>query len=47
MLLLCLKCRNSWCVSNTENKNPKVVKAKNWKIMFLSNSAVCNDLLEC
>ena len=31
MLLYCLKCRK-----NTESKNPKVVRAKNIKIMLLS-----------
>ena len=31
MLLYCLKCRK-----NTESKNPKIVKAKNGRIMLLS-----------
>ena len=35
MLLYCLKCRK-----NTENKNPKVARTKNGKIMFLSKCAV-------
>ena len=35
MLSCCLKCRK-----NTENKNPKVVRAKNGRIMLLSKCAV-------
>ena len=35
MLSYCLKCRK-----NTENKNPKVVRAKNGRIMLLSKCAV-------
>ena len=35
MLSYCLKCRK-----NTESKNPKVVKAKNGRIMLLSNCVV-------
>ena len=35
MLSYCLKCRK-----NTENKNPKVVKTKNGRIMPLSRCAV-------
>ena len=35
MLLYCLKCRK-----NTENKNPKVARTKNGKIMLLSKCAV-------
>ena len=38
MLLYCLKCKKY-----TESKNPKVLKAKNGRIMFLSNWAVCNS----
>ena len=38
MLSYCLKCRK-----NTESKNPKVVKAKNGKIMLLSKCAVCDS----
>ena len=38
MLSYCLKCRN-----NTDSKNPKVVKAKHRKIMFLSKCAVCDS----
>ena len=34
----CLKCRK-----NTESKNPKVAKAKNERIMFLSKCAVCDS----
>ena len=36
MPLYCLKCRK-----NTENKNPKVVKTSNWRIMLLAKCAVC------
>ena len=35
MLSYCLKCRK-----NTENKNPKVVRNKNGRIMLLSNCSV-------
>ena len=35
MLPQCLKCKN-----NTKSKNPKVVKAKNGRIMVISNCAV-------
>ena len=35
MLSYCLKCRK-----NIENKNPKVVRAKNGRIMLLSKCAV-------
>ena len=35
MSLYCFKCRK-----NTESKNPKVVKTKNWKIMLLSKWAL-------
>ena len=38
MLPYCLKYRK-----NTENKNPKVVKAKNRRIMLLSKCAVCDS----
>ena len=34
----CLKCRK-----NTENKNPKVARTKNWRIMLLAKCAVCNS----
>ena len=37
MLSYCLKCRK-----NTGSKNPKVVKTKNGRIMFLLNCAVCD-----
>ena len=33
----CLKCRK-----NTESKNPKVVRTKNGRIMFLSKCEVCD-----
>ena len=36
MLPQCLKCKK-----NTKSKNPKVVKAKNGRIMVISNCAVC------
>ena len=36
--MYCLKCRK-----NTENKNPKVVRTKNERIMLLSKCAVCNS----
>ena len=38
MLLYYLKYRK-----NTESKNPKNIKAKNGRIMLLSNSVVCNS----
>ena len=38
MLSYCLKCRK-----NTESKNPKVIKTKNGRIMFLSKCAVCGS----
>ena len=38
MLFYCLKCRK-----NTDNKNPKVVKAKKGRIMLLSKCVVCNS----
>ena len=38
MLLYCLKRRK-----NTKNKNPKVVKTKNWRIMLSSKCAVCDS----
>ena len=38
MLFYCLKCRK-----NTESKNPKAVRTKNGKILFLSNCTVCNS----
>ena len=31
------------CRKNTKSKNPKVVKTKNWRMMLLSNCAVCNS----
>ena len=34
----CLKCRK-----NTESKNSKVVKTKNWKKMLLSKCAACDS----
>ena len=37
MLSYCLKFRK-----NTENKNPRVVRAKNGRIMLLSKFAVCD-----
>ena len=37
MLPYCIKCR-----TNTESKNPKVVKTKNGRIRFLSKCSVCN-----
>ena len=33
-----MKCRN-----NTESNNPKIVKTKNGKIMYLSKCSVCNS----
>ena len=38
MLLYCLKCRK-----NTENKNLKVVKTRNGRIMVLSKCAVSDS----
>ena len=38
MLLYCLKCRK-----NTENKNLKVVKTRNGRIMILSKCAVSDS----
>ena len=38
MLPQCLKCKN-----NTKSKNPKVVKAKNGRIMVISNCAVSDS----
>ena len=38
MLLYCLKRRK-----NTKNKNPKVVKTKNWRIVLSSKCAVCDS----
>ena len=38
MLSYCLKCRK-----NTESTNPKVVRAKNGRIMLSSRCAVCNS----
>ena len=38
MLSCCLK-----CAKNTESKNPKVVKAKNGRIMLLLNCVVCGS----
>ena len=38
MLSYCLKCKK-----NTESKNPKVVKTKNGRIMFLSKYTVCDS----
>ena len=38
MLLYFLKCRE-----NTGGKNPKFVKSKNERIMFLSNCALCDS----
>ena len=37
MLSHCLKCRK-----NTENKNPKVARTKNGRILLLSKCAVCD-----
>ena len=31
------------CRKNTQSKNPKVVKTKNGRIMFLSKIEVCNS----
>ena len=38
MISYCLKCRK-----NAESKNPKVVKAKNGRIMVLSNCTICGS----
>ena len=38
MLSCWLKCRK-----NVESKNPKVVRAKNGRIMFLPKCAVCDS----
>ena len=38
MLQYYLKCRK-----NTESKNPKVARTKSWRIMLLSNCAVCDS----
>ena len=38
MLSYCLKCRK-----NTESKNPKVVRTKNGRMMFLLKCSVCNS----
>ena len=38
MLFYCLKCRK-----NTENKNQKVARTKNGRIMLLSKFVVCNS----
>ena len=38
MLLYCFKCRKS-----AENKNPKVVRTRNGRIMLLSKFAVCDS----
>ena len=38
MLSYCLKCRK-----NTENKNLKVVRTKNGRIMLLSKREVCDS----
>ena len=38
MLSYCLKCR-----TNTESKNPKVVKTKNRRMMLLSKCSVCDS----
>ena len=38
MLSHCLKCRK-----NKESKNPKVVRTKNWRIMFLSKFEVSDS----
>ena len=36
--MCCLKCRK-----NTESKNPKVVSAKKWRLMLLSQRAVSDN----
>ena len=33
----------SYCIKNTENKNPKVVRTKNGRIMVLSKCEVCDS----
>ena len=38
MLPYCLKCRK-----NTKSKNPKLLRAKNRRIMLLSKCIVCNS----
>ena len=38
MLFYCLKCRE-----NIERKNPKVVRTKNGRAMFLSKCVVCDS----
>ena len=38
MLSYCLKCRK-----NTENKNPKIVRTKNGRIMLLSKCSARNS----
>ena len=38
MLSYCLKCRK-----NRESKNPKAVRTKNGRIMFLSKCVVCDS----
>ena len=38
MLSYCLKCR-----TNTESKNPKVVRAKSGRIMLFSKCSLCNN----
>ena len=38
MLLYCLKCRK-----NTESKNPKCLRTKNWRIMLLSKCTLCDN----
>ena len=38
MLSYCLTCRK-----NTESRNPKVVRAKNGRIMLLSKCALCDS----
>ena len=38
MLSYCLKCKR-----NTESINPKVLKARNGKIMILSKCAICRS----
>ena len=38
MFLYCVKCRK-----NTESKNPKVIRAKNGRIMLLPKCSVCDS----
>ena len=38
MLTYCLKCKN-----NTKNKDAKVIKTKNGRLMLSSNCAVCGS----